>query len=98
LKQDGHETDLAEKWLDSLEDTLATFEHHRELILARLKERRRDDAAVRGSRFYGTLRRSDRRMFLSTYDKGKGRGGVRFGCSGCSGCSRYQIVRTNLCS
>jgi hypothetical protein len=38
LKQDGHETDLAEKWLDILEDTLATFEHHRELILARLKE------------------------------------------------------------
>jgi hypothetical protein len=38
LKQDGHETDLAEKWLDILEGTLATFEHHRELILARLKE------------------------------------------------------------
>jgi hypothetical protein len=30
LKEDGHETDLAEKWLDILEDTLATFEHHRE--------------------------------------------------------------------
>jgi hypothetical protein len=30
LKQDGDETDLAEKWLDILEDTLTTFEHHRE--------------------------------------------------------------------
>jgi hypothetical protein len=29
---------LAEKWLDILEDALATFEHHRELILARLKK------------------------------------------------------------
>jgi hypothetical protein len=38
LKQDGHETDLAEKWLDILEDTLATFERHREIILKRLKE------------------------------------------------------------
>jgi hypothetical protein len=36
LKHDGHETDLTEKWLDILEATLATFEHHRELILARL--------------------------------------------------------------
>ena len=37
-EQDGHKTDLAEKWLDILEDTLATFEHYRELILERLKE------------------------------------------------------------
>jgi hypothetical protein len=36
LKQDGHETDLV--WLDILEDTLATFERHREIILKRLKE------------------------------------------------------------
>jgi hypothetical protein len=48
--------------------------------------------------FYGTRAAFGPADVLSTYDKGKGRGGVRFGCSGCSGCSRYQIVRTNLCS
>ena len=33
LRQDGHETDLAEALLDILEGTLAAFKHHREIVL-----------------------------------------------------------------
>ena len=35
LRQDGHETDLAEAMLEILEGTLAAFRHHREIILKR---------------------------------------------------------------
>lgn len=38
LTRDGHETDLAEKMLHILQDTLAAFERHRQLILKQLNE------------------------------------------------------------
>ena len=38
LTRDGHETDLAKNMLHILEGTLVAFEHHREIILERLKK------------------------------------------------------------
>ena len=36
LTRDGHEADLAENMLHIFEHTLASFEHHRRIILERL--------------------------------------------------------------